>query len=79
MVDGAGLTRCLTRSRPRNVALLAGLREQRLVGQASFFQIDNTRKYRAAGLPVQVVAHEDILVFRQSTSPTRSPAAREHG
>jgi len=48
----------------RNVALLAGLREQRLVGRASFFQIDNTRKSRAAGLPLHVVAHEDVLVFR---------------
>jgi SAM-dependent methyltransferase len=48
----------------RNVALLAGLRGQRLVGRASFFQIDNTRKSRAAGLPVHVVAHEDVLVFR---------------
>ena len=48
----------------RNVALLAGLRDERLVGRASFFQIDNTRKARAAGLPIHVVAHEDLLVFR---------------
>jgi hypothetical protein len=59
----------------RNVALLAELREQRLVGRASFFQIDNTRKSRATGLPVHVVAHEDVLVFRQPTSPP----ARQHG
>ncbi len=63
----------------RNVALLAGLREDRLVGRASFFQIDNTRKYRAAGLPVHVVAHEDVLVFGQSTSPAGRPACRQHG
>ncbi len=50
----------------RNVALLAGLRGGRLVGRASFFQIDNTRKARAAGLPVHVVAHEDVLVFRSA-------------
>ena len=50
----------------RNVALLAGLREQRLVGRASFFQIDNTRKARTAGLPLHVVAHEDVLVFRSA-------------
>jgi tRNA G10 N-methylase Trm11 len=48
----------------RNVALLAGLRDERLVGRASFFQLDNTRKSRAAGLPIHVVAHEDVLVFR---------------
>jgi SAM-dependent methyltransferase len=63
----------------RNVALLAGLREQRLVGRASFFQIDNTRKYRVAGLPVHVVAHEDILVFQQATSPASPPTCRQHG
>jgi len=63
----------------RNVALLAGLRGERLVGRASFFQIDNTRKYRAAGLPIHVVAHEDILVFQQPTSPASPPASRQHG
>jgi SAM-dependent methyltransferase len=63
----------------RNVALLAGLRRERLVGRASFFQIDNTRKSRAAGLPVHVVAHEDILVFRQSTSPASPLGSRHHG
>jgi hypothetical protein len=50
----------------RNVALLVGLRGERLVGRASFFQIDNTRKARAAGLPLHVVAHEDLLVFRSA-------------
>ncbi len=63
----------------RNVALLAGLRGERLVARASFFQIDNTRKSRAAGLPIHVVAHEDILVFQQPTSPASPPASRQHG
>ncbi len=63
----------------RNIALLAGLREQRLVGRASFFQIDNTRKYRAAGLPVHVVAHEDILVFQAPTTLASRPSSRQHG
>lgn len=49
----------------RNVALLAGLRGDQLVGRASFFQIDNTRKARAAGLRLHVVAHEDVLVFQR--------------
>jgi modification methylase len=47
----------------RAVALLAGLRDQRLVPRASFFALDNTRKARAAGLPVHVIAYEDVLVF----------------
>ena len=63
----------------RNVALLAGLRGERLVGRASFFQIDNTRKSRAAGLPIHVVAHEDILVFQQATSPASPSPSRQHG
>ncbi len=63
----------------RNVALLAGLRGEGLVGRASFFQIDNTRKSRAAGLPLHVVAHEDILVLRQPTSPASPPTCRENG
>ncbi len=57
----------------RNVALLAGLRGNGLVGRASFFQIDNTRKFRAAGLPVRVVAHEDVLVFRVGLAATQRP------
>ncbi len=47
----------------RAVALLAGLRGERLVPRASFFALDNTRKARAAGLPVHVIAHEDVLAF----------------
>lgn len=51
----------------RAVALLAGLRGERLVPRASFFALDNTRKARAAGLPVHVIAHEDVLVFALSS------------
>lgn len=48
----------------RNVALLAGLRGDRLVPRASFFAMEQVRKARAKGIPRQVVAHEDLLVFR---------------
>ncbi len=51
----------------RAVALLAGLRGDRLVPRASFFALDNTRKARAGGLPVQVIAHEDVLAFTPDT------------
>jgi modification methylase len=53
----------------RNVALLVGLNGDRLVGRPSFFQLDRVRKARAAGLPLRVIAHEDVLVFR---SPGRA-------
>jgi modification methylase len=48
----------------RNVALLVGLNGDRLVGRPSFFQLDRVRKARAAGVPLRVIAHEDVLVFR---------------
>lgn len=49
----------------RNIALLAGVREDRLVPRASFFQLDQVRKARSRGLPRHLLAHEDLLVFRR--------------
>jgi modification methylase len=54
----------------RNAALLVGLREDRLVPRPSFFQLDRVRKTRARGLPIRIIAHEDVLVFRQPTTPS---------
>jgi tRNA G10 N-methylase Trm11 len=48
----------------RNAALLVGLREDRLVPRPSFFQLDRVHKARARGLPIRIIAHEDVLVFR---------------
>jgi modification methylase len=53
----------------RNVALLVGLREDRLVPRPSFFQLNQVRRARAHGLPLRIIAHEDVLVFRQTTKP----------
>lgn len=47
----------------RYVALLAGLRAGRLVPRASFFQMANVRAARAAGTPLLIPAHEDVLVL----------------
>lgn len=49
----------------RNVVLLAGLRDDALVSRASFFQLDGVRRARQAGVPLRVIAHEDLLVFRR--------------
>jgi modification methylase len=49
----------------RNAALLVGLREDRLVPRPSFFQLDRVRKARARGVPLRIIAHEDVLVFRR--------------
>jgi SAM-dependent methyltransferase len=54
----------------RNVALLAGLRDQRLVPRSSFFALEAVRKARSAGLPRLVVAHEDLLVWQLAKRPT---------
>ena len=49
----------------RNVALLAGLRDDQLVPRVSFFALDQVRRARARGVPRSVIAHEDVLVFRR--------------
>ena len=53
----------------RNAALLVGLREDRLVPRPSFFQLNQVRKARTHGLLLRIIAHEDVLVFRQTTNP----------
>ena len=58
----------------RCVALLAGLRGQRLIPRPSFFQLDNIRKARARGEPWHLIVHEDVLVFR---APGKPAASRE--
>jgi hypothetical protein len=47
----------------RNLALLAAVRDGRLVPRASFFQLKDVRAARARGVPHHVIAHEDVLVF----------------
>jgi hypothetical protein len=48
----------------RCVALLARAAETDFVARGSFFQRDFIRKQREAGLPLHLIAHEDVLVFR---------------
>jgi hypothetical protein len=48
----------------RCVALLAAVRDGQLVARPSFFQLQAVRKARAAGTPLHLIAHEDVLVFR---------------
>lgn len=38
---------------------------RRLVPRTSFFQLTQVRKARDAGVPLRVIAHEDVLVFRR--------------
>ncbi len=45
------------------VALHAAIRDGHLVARPSFWQLTQTRKARAKGDPLHLVAHEDVLVF----------------
>ncbi|WP_309114685.1 DNA methyltransferase [Saccharothrix sp.] len=62
----------------RNVALLARATDTDLVARGSFFQRDFIRKQRDAGLPLHLIAHEDVLVFRQPLHPTPNTHATAH-
>ncbi len=62
----------------RCVALLAGIRDGRLIARPSFFQMKNVRDARRQGIPLAVVQHEDVLVFtrpgkRAAGTPTACP------
>jgi hypothetical protein len=58
----------------RCVALLARVAEHDLVARGSFFQRDFIRKQRQAGLPLHLIAHEDVLVFQRAQNSPSSPA-----
>jgi SAM-dependent methyltransferase len=58
----------------RLVALLCGVKDDRLVTRASFFAMHETRQARAAGLPLHVNAHEEVLILRRPLLPGSSPA-----
>ena len=53
----------------RLVALLCGIKDDHLVTRASFFAMHETRKARAAGLPLHVNAHEEVLILRRPPGP----------
>jgi len=61
-VIGAGLRAGLTPV-DRCVALLAAVRDGGLVARPSFFQLQQVRRARAAGTPMHLITHEDVLVF----------------
>lgn len=45
------------------VALLAAVRDGGLVARPSFWQVSHLRAAHARGVPLHLVAHEDVLVF----------------
>lgn len=53
----------------RCVALLAGVREDKLVPRPSFFQLGHTRAQNAAGIPVHLLCHEEVHVLTRPADP----------
>ena len=58
----------------RHAALLAGLCGDGLVPRHSFFALQEVRRARRRGLPLHVVAHEDVLVFQHPGPSRRHPS-----
>ena len=52
----------------RLVCLLTKVDGDRLIPRSSFFQLHAVRQARAAGRPLAVIAHEDLLIFRRPNS-----------
>ncbi|MGW4127264.1 TRM11 family SAM-dependent methyltransferase [Amycolatopsis japonica] len=55
----------------RCVALLARVADRDLVARGSFFQRDFIRKQRGQGLPLHLIAHEDVIVLRRPLEQAR--------
>ena len=59
----------------RCVALLGRITEQGgFVARGSFFQRDFIRRQRARGLPLHLIAHEDVIVLARPPQSGSSPA-----
>ncbi|WP_055548981.1 TRM11 family methyltransferase [Streptomyces sp. NBRC 110028] len=58
----------------RCVALLAGIRDSRLIARPSFFQMKNIGDARRQGIPLHLVQHEDVLVFTRPDPSAAHPA-----
>ncbi|WP_371827512.1 DNA methyltransferase [Amycolatopsis sp. WQ 127309] len=59
----------------RCVALLARVADSDLVVRGSFFQRDFIRKQREQGLPLHLIAHEDVIVLRKPFTPATAKRA----
>jgi tRNA1(Val) A37 N6-methylase TrmN6 len=70
MVAAAGLHAGL-RLMEECAALIAAVRDGRLIPRVSFFQTKNVRRARAAGDPQWLVQHEDVLIFERGGGGVR--------
>jgi hypothetical protein len=58
----------------RCVAMLAAVRDGRLIHRASMFALMAVRRARADGIPVALVAHEDVYVLRKPHTHAGPPS-----
>lgn len=79
-VETAGIAAGLVPAE-RCVALLAAVRDQRIVARPSFFQLGAARKAQLAGIPQHLIAHETVcvLVKPQADGRVVAPAALAQG
>jgi hypothetical protein len=64
----------------RCVALLARITDHHtVVTRGSFFQRDFIRKQRDAGLPLHLIAHEDVIVLQKPPTDGHSPGPASAG
>jgi hypothetical protein len=74
MVGAAGVNAGL-RPREECGALIAGIRDGRLIPRASFFQQKNVRAAIADSEPQWLLQHEDVVIF-ESRGATAGPRER---
>lgn len=63
----------------RCVALLARVADRELIARGSFFQRDFIRKQREQGLPLHLIAHEDVIVLAKPLTPSGTSASSGDG
>ncbi|MBF6215778.1 site-specific DNA-methyltransferase [Nocardia puris] len=62
----------------RCVALLGRLAEDDIIARSSFFQRDFIVKNRRGGLPVHLIAHEDVIVLQRRDAPESLQLKQTH-
>jgi modification methylase len=80
LLDLAALTVTLARAAgftylQHVVALHAAVRDSVLVGRPSYWQLSAVRAARSKGLPVHLVAHEDVIVMLKPANPSEREGA----
>jgi SAM-dependent methyltransferase len=61
----------------RCIALLAAVRDGHLVARPSFFQLQQVRKARAAGVPMHLITHEDVIILAKGPTSASSTELKD--